>query len=104
MAPNLPYPIRLNPLTDSQVTRVGVKSPEDVVVVAAVRTAMTKGRKGGLKNTLADGKENWLVEYMYISVLSRTYHIQSSCVTFSRVLSIAPALIPSSSKIFALAT
>lgn len=53
---SLPYPIRLPALTDSQVTRVGVKSPEDVVVVSAVRTPMTKGRKGGLKDTLADGK------------------------------------------------
>ncbi|KAL1929630.1 hypothetical protein VTP01DRAFT_1768 [Rhizomucor pusillus] len=68
MAPNLPYPIRLNPLTDSQVTRVGVKSPEDVVVVAAVRTAMTKGRKGGLKNTLADE----LLRNVFKGVVDRT--------------------------------
>ncbi|KAG0166961.1 3-ketoacyl-CoA thiolase with broad chain length specificity [Apophysomyces sp. BC1034] len=50
----LPYPIRLPALTDSQITRVGFKSPEDVVVVSAVRTALTKGRKGGFKDVLAD--------------------------------------------------
>jgi hypothetical protein len=52
----LPYPISLPALADSQVTRVGVKSPEDVVVVSALRTALTKGRKGGFKDVLADGK------------------------------------------------
>ena len=56
MAPQLPHPIRLAPQPEAQPSKVGVKSPEDVVVVAAVRTAMTKGRKGGLKNTRADGK------------------------------------------------
>ncbi|CAO3644226.1 unnamed protein product [Cunninghamella echinulata] len=51
---SLPCPIRLPSLQNEQVTRVGVKSPEDVVVVSAVRTAMAKGRKGGFKDTLAD--------------------------------------------------
>ncbi|KAI8391484.1 Thiolase, N-terminal domain-containing protein [Radiomyces spectabilis] len=51
---SLPYPIRLPALADAQLTRVGQKSPEDIVVVSAVRTAMTKGRKGGFKDTLAD--------------------------------------------------
>ncbi|KAG2201080.1 hypothetical protein INT47_010832 [Mucor saturninus] len=50
----LPYPISLPTLADSQVTRVGVKSPEDVVVVSALRTALGKGRKGGFKDVLAD--------------------------------------------------
>lgn len=53
---NLPYPISLPTLADSQPTKVGVKSPEDVVVVSAVRTAITRGRKGGFKDTKADGK------------------------------------------------
>lgn len=53
----LPYPITLPALTDSQITHVGVKSPEDVVVVSAVRTALGKGRKGGFKDVLADGKQ-----------------------------------------------
>lgn len=53
---NLPYPITLPILADSQVTKATVKSPEDVVVVSAVRTALTRGRKGGFKDTLADGK------------------------------------------------
>jgi acetyl-CoA acyltransferase 1 len=53
---HLPHPITLPTLADSQVTRVGVKSPEDVVVVSAVRTALGKGRKGGFKDVLADGK------------------------------------------------
>lgn len=56
MAPQLPHPIRLASQPEAQPTKIGIKSPEDVVVVAAVRTAMTKGRKGGLKNTRADGK------------------------------------------------
>lgn len=56
MAPQLPHPIRLASQPEAQPTKIGIKSPEDVVVVAAVRTAMTKGCKGGLKNTRADGK------------------------------------------------
>lgn len=59
----LPYPITLATLADSQLTRVGVKSPEDVVVVSAVRTALAKGRKGGFKDVLADGK---ITKYIYI--------------------------------------
>jgi acetyl-CoA acyltransferase 1 len=34
--------------------KVGVKSPEDVVIVSALRTAMTRGRKGGFKDTLPE--------------------------------------------------
>lgn len=55
---SLPFPITLPTLADSQLTRVGVKSPEDVVVVSAVRTALAKGRKGGFKDVLADGNVN----------------------------------------------
>ncbi|KAG1147174.1 hypothetical protein G6F37_004714 [Rhizopus arrhizus] len=51
---SLPYPITLPTLADSQLTRVGFKSPEDIVVVSAVRTALTKGRKGGFKDCFAD--------------------------------------------------
>jgi len=53
---SLPYPITLPALADSQVTHVGVKTPEDVVVVSALRTALTRGKKGGFKDVLADGK------------------------------------------------
>jgi acetyl-CoA acyltransferase 1 len=52
---SLPYPTTLPTLADAQLTRVGVKSPEDIVVVSAVRTALAKGRKGGFKDVLADG-------------------------------------------------
>ncbi|CAO3634977.1 unnamed protein product [Mucor fragilis] len=51
---SLPYPITLPALADSQATHVGVKSPEDVVVVSALRTALTRGKKGGFKDVLAD--------------------------------------------------
>lgn len=34
--------------------RVGVQSPEDVVVVAAYRTAITKARKGNFRETTPD--------------------------------------------------
>ncbi|PVV04218.1 hypothetical protein BB560_001286 [Smittium megazygosporum] len=32
-------------------TKIGVKSPYDVVIVSAVRTPLTKGRRGGFKDT-----------------------------------------------------
>ncbi|EIE80258.1 hypothetical protein G6F46_008402 [Rhizopus delemar] len=34
--------------------KIGVKSPEDVVIVAALRTAITRARKGGFKDTLPE--------------------------------------------------
>lgn len=37
-------------------SKIGVKSPEDVVVVSALRTPITRARKGGLKDTLPEGK------------------------------------------------
>ncbi|KAF9278845.1 3-ketoacyl-CoA thiolase with broad chain length specificity [Mortierella alpina] len=33
-------------------TKIGVKSPDDVVIVDAVRTPMTRGKKGGFKDTV----------------------------------------------------
>jgi len=33
-------------------TKIGVKSPDDVVIVDAVRTAMARGKKGGFKDTV----------------------------------------------------
>lgn len=33
-------------------TKIGVKSPDDVVIVDAVRTAITRGNKGGFKDTV----------------------------------------------------
>ncbi|KAH8555484.1 Thiolase, N-terminal domain-containing protein [Umbelopsis sp. PMI_123] len=44
----------LAPNPSAQKTKVGVKSPEDVVVVSALRTAITKGRKGGFKDMLPE--------------------------------------------------
>jgi len=35
-------------------SKIGVKSPEDVVVVSALRTPITRARKGGLKDTLPE--------------------------------------------------
>lgn len=66
----LPYPITLPALADSQITRVGVKSPEDVVVVSAVRTALAKGKKGGFKDVLADG--NLVIAPLSLTWLSNT--------------------------------
>ncbi|KAG2231657.1 Thiolase, N-terminal domain-containing protein [Thamnidium elegans] len=64
----LPYPITLATLADSQLTRVGVKSPEDIVVVSAVRTALGKGRKGGFKDVLADE----LLVHVFKATIART--------------------------------
>ncbi|CAG8486379.1 14050_t:CDS:2, partial [Acaulospora morrowiae] len=36
------------------VARIGHKSPEDVVIVTAVRTPMTRSKKGGFKDTLPE--------------------------------------------------
>ena|SRR6266542_61104 len=36
------------------VARVGKESPDDVVVVTAVRTPLTKSKKGGFKDTLPE--------------------------------------------------
>lgn len=58
---DLPYPISLPALTEFQPTKVGIKSPEDIVVVSAVRTAITRGRKGGFKDTAANGKYEYTV-------------------------------------------
>ena len=35
--------------------KVGVKSPNDVVVVSALRTPIARGRKGGFKDTTYEG-------------------------------------------------
>ncbi|KAI8099594.1 Thiolase, N-terminal domain-containing protein [Halteromyces radiatus] len=35
-------------------TKIGVKSPEDVVIVSALRTAITRARKGGFKASLPE--------------------------------------------------
>uniref|UniRef100_A0A1D1XWD5 acetyl-CoA C-acyltransferase n=1 Tax=Anthurium amnicola TaxID=1678845 RepID=A0A1D1XWD5_9ARAE len=36
------------------IARIGTKSPDDVVVVTAIRTPMTKSKKGGFKDTLPE--------------------------------------------------
>ncbi|KAK9710850.1 3-ketoacyl-CoA thiolase with broad chain length specificity [Basidiobolus ranarum] len=40
--------------TTSTPTKVGVKSPEDVVIVSALRTPITRARKGGFKDIHAE--------------------------------------------------
>ncbi|KAF9367968.1 3-ketoacyl-CoA thiolase with broad chain length specificity, partial [Mortierella sp. AD011] len=34
--------------------KIGVKHPDDVVIVDAVRTPMTRGKKGGFKDTVPE--------------------------------------------------
>ncbi|CAG8433977.1 486_t:CDS:2 [Scutellospora calospora] len=50
------------------VARVGHKSPEDVVIVVAVRTPMTKSKKGGFKDTLPEE----LLAAVFKAVLDKT--------------------------------
>lgn len=40
--------------TDGVANKIGVKSPEDVVIVSALRSAITRARKGGFKDTLPE--------------------------------------------------
>ncbi|KAI9022734.1 Thiolase, N-terminal domain-containing protein [Phycomyces nitens] len=40
--------------TDSVANKIGVKSPEDIVIVSALRSAITRSRKGGFKDTLPE--------------------------------------------------
>ncbi|KAI8377667.1 Thiolase, N-terminal domain-containing protein [Radiomyces spectabilis] len=40
--------------SDNVANKVGVKSPEDVVIVSALRSAITRARKGGFKDTLPE--------------------------------------------------
>src|SRR6266498_1758540 len=39
---------------NTAVSRVGRKTPDDVVIVTAVRTPMTKSKKGGFKDTVPE--------------------------------------------------
>lgn len=39
---------------DGVANKVGVKSPEDIVIVSALRSAITRARKGGFKDTLPE--------------------------------------------------
>ncbi|PVV00274.1 hypothetical protein BB560_005351 [Smittium megazygosporum] len=48
-------------------SQIGVKSPDDVVIVSAVRTALTKGGKGGFKDTNAE----YLLSCVLRAVLQR---------------------------------
>ncbi|KAI7899919.1 Thiolase, N-terminal domain-containing protein [Cokeromyces recurvatus] len=68
MTISLPEPINLPILAEAQPTRVGVKSPEDIVVVSALRTALTKSRKGGFKDVLADE----LLFHVLKAIISKT--------------------------------
>ncbi|KAG0047709.1 3-ketoacyl-CoA thiolase with broad chain length specificity [Gryganskiella cystojenkinii] len=49
-------------------TKIGVKSPDDVVIVNAVRTAMTRGKKGGFKDTVPED----LLAAVLIAIKDRT--------------------------------
>ncbi|KAI8639603.1 Thiolase, N-terminal domain-containing protein [Parasitella parasitica] len=40
--------------TDGVANKIGVKSPEDVVIVSALRSAITRARKGGFAETLPE--------------------------------------------------
>ncbi|RCI03148.1 3-ketoacyl-CoA thiolase with broad chain length specificity [Rhizopus stolonifer] len=40
--------------SDGVANKIGVKSPEDVVIVSALRSAITRARKGGFKDTLPE--------------------------------------------------
>lgn len=44
----------IGPSSNSILPKVGKKSPEDVVVVTAVRTALTKAKKGGFKDAFPE--------------------------------------------------
>ncbi|KAG0036650.1 3-ketoacyl-CoA thiolase with broad chain length specificity [Podila clonocystis] len=49
-------------------TKIGVKSPDDVVIVDAVRTAITRGNKGGFKDTVPED----LLAAVLIAIKERT--------------------------------
>ncbi|KAI9483966.1 MAG: Thiolase, N-terminal domain-containing protein [Benjaminiella poitrasii] len=40
--------------SDNVANKIGVKSPEDVVIVSALRSGITRARKGGFKDTLPE--------------------------------------------------
>ncbi|KAI7862448.1 Thiolase, N-terminal domain-containing protein [Spinellus fusiger] len=40
--------------TGTVANKIGVKSPEDIVIVSALRTGLARGRKGGFKDTLPE--------------------------------------------------
>jgi acetyl-CoA acyltransferase 1 len=46
--------------------KIGHKSPEDIVIVSALRTAITRARKGALKDTLPEGMFLLLLFKFYI--------------------------------------
>ncbi|KAG0199105.1 3-ketoacyl-CoA thiolase with broad chain length specificity [Mortierella sp. GBA30] len=48
--------------------KVGVKSPDDVVIIDAVRTPMTRGKKGGFKDTVPED----LLAAVLIAIKERT--------------------------------
>lgn len=41
--------------SDNVANKIGVKSPEDVVIVSALRSAITRARKGPFAETLPEG-------------------------------------------------
>lgn len=48
--------------------KVGYKSPEDVVIVSALRTPITRARKGPLKDTLPDE----LLAHVFKGIIQQT--------------------------------
>lgn len=45
----------LAPSNSPAANKIGVKSPEDVVIVSALRSAITRARKGAFKDSLPEG-------------------------------------------------
>jgi acetyl-CoA acyltransferase 1 len=48
--------------------RIGYKSPEDIVIVSALRTPITRGRKGALKDTLPEE----MLSHVFKGVIQQT--------------------------------
>ncbi|KAG9324849.1 hypothetical protein KVV02_001594 [Mortierella alpina] len=58
----------LGPSSSTIRTKIGVKAPDDVVIVDAVRTPMTRGKKGGFKDTVPED----LLAAVLIAIKDRT--------------------------------
>ncbi|KAI7848509.1 Thiolase, N-terminal domain-containing protein [Circinella umbellata] len=72
--------------SDNVANKVGVKSPEDVVIVSALRSAITRARKGGFKDTLPEE----ILSGVFQGVLKQT-KIDPSLVNDIAVGNVLPA-------------
>src|SRR4051794_16150323 len=59
---------RIEQISNHLSPKIGVRSPEDIVIVSAVRTAITKSKKGGFKDTLPED----LLAAVFKAVLDQT--------------------------------